>query len=125
MKPIGRQCASGLSLLLSAMRFFKRSAAHGVNGRPFVNPTPTLPKLASGIASRDTFGGAAPLPPRPAVAHGFAQTPDRSGLPSPVLGVGAVRSGFPSGVLGILVAGCSCHCAVSDGGTAAQTAARH
>src|SRR6266850_7510456 len=100
MNPIGKHRASGLSLLLSAMRCFNRAAADGCNGRPFVNPTPTFPKLASGIASRDTFGGGAAAPlPRPAVAHGFAQTPDRSGLPSAVLGVGASRFGLPSDVL--------------------------
>src|SRR6185503_11506764 len=106
MNPIGRQRASGLSLLLSSMRCFRTAAAHGVSGRPSLNPTPTFPKLASGIASSDTFGGgAAPLPRPPPVAHGFAQTPDRSGLPSAVLGVGASRFGLPSGVLGMPVAG--------------------
>src|SRR5438093_5269032 len=104
MNPIGRQRASGLSLLLSAMRCFRTPAAQGVSGRPSLNPTPTLPKLASGISSSDTFGGggaAAPRPrPAPPVAHGFAQTPDRSGLPSAVLGAGAVRFGCPACVLG-------------------------
>src|SRR5258708_5365952 len=43
--PIGRQCASGLSLLLSAIRFLTRSAAHGWYGAP---PGVLLPMLPNG-----------------------------------------------------------------------------
>src|SRR3989304_1667466 len=34
MMPIGRQCASGLSLLWSAIRFLANSAAHGCASAP-------------------------------------------------------------------------------------------
>src|SRR5438067_9320023 len=112
MNPIGMQRASGLSLLLAAMRCLTSSAAHGWYGRPSLNPDPTLPKLAGATSSSDTSagagaaaaprpGGAAPraaaaplagaagvatppaAPPRPPP---FRHTPDRSRLPSAVLG---------------------------------------
>src|SRR3984893_18596085 len=99
MNPIGRQFASGLSLLLSAMRFFTSSAAHGCNGRPSLNTYPTVPKVASGTWSSETSGaaGAAPLAAVVGIRT-FRHTPDRSGLPSVVLGVGAVAGvGGPAG----------------------------
>jgi len=37
----------------------------------------------------------------PAGAYAACHTPERSGLPSAVRGIGAVRSGFPSGVRGV------------------------
>src|SRR5206468_5637295 len=43
------------------------------------------------------------------------QTPERSGLPSAVLGAGALRFGRPSGNLGTAGVGYDGHCAESDG----------
>src|SRR5580700_8107683 len=102
MNPIGRQFASGLSLLLSAMRFFTSSAAHGCNGRPSLNPDPTLPKVASGTWSSETSGGAGAAPLAGATGfRTFRHTPERSGLPSAVLGAEAVADGTgPAGYWG-------------------------
>ena len=61
MKPIGRQCASGLSLLLSAMRFFTRAAALGCKGRPALNPAPTSRNVAAGGPSAVVAAGAGGL----------------------------------------------------------------
>src|SRR5262245_44120343 len=133
MKPIGRQCASGLSLLLSAMRFLTRSAAHDCIGKPSLKPPPTFPNVANGIPSGGSGGGgggaegaggvnpgvAAGAAPRwPAGPRGFSQIPERSGLPSAVLGAGAVRLGLPSLVLGTPGAGKDGHCASSNSGAA-------
>src|SRR5215510_329180 len=135
MKPIGRQCASGLSLLLSAMRFFTRSSAQGWRGRPSGKPAPTLKKVALGGPAfgaaawpRLAGGGAfksAPRAPRCGmfVLRPLSQIPDRSGFPSAVLGVGAVRSGLPSAVLGTPRVGYKGHCA-AIGSAAAKTAMR-
>src|SRR6266540_2509102 len=92
MNPIGRQCASGLSLLLSAILISTRSAAHGCSGRPSLKPEPAFPNVASGTSSSDASGGAgaAPLAPAPPGIRMFCQTPDMSGLPSAILGVDAV-----------------------------------
>src|SRR6266699_3865967 len=112
--PIGRQCASGLSLLLSAMRLFTSFAAQGLNGRPSLNPEPLSRNDAGAISSRVTFGGGAvgraalavPSPPRKlaevwsAGARTICQIPERSGLPSGVRGAGASRLGCPFGNLG-------------------------
>src|SRR5258706_1553545 len=126
MIPIGRQWASGLSLLLSATRFFTRSEAHGWYGAPpsvceptFPNGLPRpgvgapLPRLA--FAPAPVAPPAAPPPaprPRPAAGglrpsmtggthprHGaVSHTPDRSGFPSAGSGARALRTYFPSGV---------------------------
>src|SRR5439155_8486166 len=124
--PIGRQCASGLSLLLSAMRLFTSFAAEGLNGRPSLNPEPLSRNDAEAISSRDTFGGggvagraalAVPPPPRKlfrvwsAGGRTICQIPERSGLPSDVRGAGASRLGCPSGNLGTLGVGRDGHCA--------------
>src|SRR5215831_1597299 len=103
MLPIGRQCASGLSLLLSAMRFFTSSAAHGCSGKPSLMPAPTSRNVASGGVPGGGGGGGAGFAPCPRCPAGgllFCQIPERSGFPSAVLGAGAVRFGFPSGPLG-------------------------
>src|SRR5579872_4944211 len=105
MMPIGRQCASGLSLLLSATRCRCSLAAHGVNGRPSGNREPMFQNgLRLATSNRLSFvrGGfaldrAATVPP---TVRSFCHTPDRSGLPSEVLGVGALMLGLPWGVLG-------------------------
>src|SRR6266853_1551395 len=96
--PIGRQCASGLSLLLSAIRCFTSSAAHGWYGAPPGRWSPILPNTdpegpaggpgaaTGGAAGRG--GGSAP------------HTPDKFGFPSAVRGGGALKSGLPSAVIG-------------------------
>src|SRR5271167_3149396 len=73
---------------------------------------------AGPVAAADGAGGAGvgdaplaccpprPRPPPPPSPH----VPEKSGLPSAVRGVGAVRSGFPSGVFGTPV-GYDGHCA--------------
>src|SRR6478672_10349945 len=94
--PIGRHTASGLSLLLSSMRFFNSSAAHGRSGRPSLNPAPTFRNVATTGVPAGGSSGAAPRPRPGKPLH----TPEKSGLPSAVLGAGAFRSGLPSGVLG-------------------------
>src|SRR6185295_585582 len=53
--------------------------------------------------------------PCPVPDRTFSQTPDRSGFPSVVLGVGASSFTFPSGVRGAPAAGYKGHCADSDG----------
>src|SRR2546428_569747 len=106
MLPMGRQCASGLSLLLSAIRFFTTSAAHGCSGSPSLNPAPTSRNVATGGVPGGGGGGggggvaAAPCPRCPAGGLMFDQIPERSGFPSAVLGAGPARLGMPSGPLG-------------------------
>src|SRR5438128_12473251 len=62
--PIGRQCASGLSLLLSAIRCFTSSAAHGWYGAPPGSCAPILPNTdpegPAGGPGTATRGAAAP-----------------------------------------------------------------
>src|SRR5436190_17624876 len=113
MWPIGRQCASGLSLLFTSFRAFFRSAAHGWNGRPSGNPAP----MSKNVATGGVPGGAgtgAPVAPPPSPRN-LIQIPDRSGLPSAVLGVGASRIGAPLAVRGTPGVGYFGHCAESDG----------
>ena len=122
MWPIGRQCASGLSFMPSAIRFFLSSAAQGCIGAVLSGRfVPMSKKVASGGRSAGTGGGASPPRPRPPPPPA-SQMPDKSGFPSAVLGVGAVRLGFPSanlGILGVVKVG---HCANTDGDIAATTA---
>jgi hypothetical protein len=111
MKPIGRQSASGLSFCCTAMRFFFRSAAHGVNGNPSGKAVPISPNVATGGVPGGGGGGGAPRPP------GFGnltQLPARSGLPSAVRGAGASRLTAPSAVRGTPLVGYFGHCADSD-----------
>src|SRR5581483_5818686 len=134
--PIGRQWASGLSLLLSAMRFFTSSAAHGWYGAPPGVCAPMLPTTeppggSSPVPSAATRGGAGPAPrprpPRPRPPAGqsiqgmISHTPERSGLPSDVRGGGAFRSGLPSGVRGTPAMGYVGHCARARGEAATTT----
>src|ERR1700730_14870155 len=112
--PIGRQCASGLSLLLSATRCLCSYAAQGWNGKPSGTEEPMFqnalfltrarkssfvfkPEKISPFAA-GAFGFAAGAG---AGARKFSQMPVRTGFPSAVLGVGALRFGFPSAVLGM------------------------
>ena len=62
--PIGRHHTSGLSLLLSAMRFFLSSAAHGVIGNGYPRAA-TSPKVESGVPSGVVVGGGGAPSPRP------------------------------------------------------------
>src|SRR5262245_768038 len=111
MIPNGRQCASGLSLLLSAIRFLTSSAAHDWYGAPPSTWSPMLPK-------REPEGGNSPVPaaatgagPPPLIPWMVSQTPDRSGLPSAVRGAGAVMLTLPSAVFGVFGAENFGHCA--------------
>src|SRR5688572_3291752 len=105
MMPIGRQCASGLSLLLPAMRVLSSSAPYGVSGSPPLMFWATSRKPATG---GPLGGGAgAPCRPPPPPRH----TPDRSGFPSAVFGTGPFMSGSPPAVLGTPGVGCLGHCA--------------
>src|SRR5262245_21130665 len=123
---MGKQWASGLSLLLSAIRCFTRSAAQGCIGNPSLNPCPAFPNVAmggplSGVAAGAGAGAppaaaaaapprcppppaaaAAPprCPPPPAPARPVCHTPEKSGLPSGVLGAGAFKLISPVGVRG-------------------------
>src|SRR6185295_12790691 len=88
--PIGRQCASGLSLLLSAWRFVTSSFAHGWYGAsPSGVLPPMLPKIfrAKGLPPR-------PRPPCPpaAGAAGAAEAagggvPRAAACPDPGVGL--------------------------------------
>src|SRR5262245_5315741 len=111
MKPMGRHNASGLSFCWTDIRCFFNSAAHGVNGSPSGNPTPTSPNVATGCVPGGGGGGGAPRPP------GFGnltQLPDRSGLPSALRGTGALRLTAPSAERGTPLVECFGHCADGD-----------
>src|SRR5436190_2695884 len=126
--PIGRQFASGLSLLLDAIRCFLSSTAQGVNGRPPGTLAPMLKKVATGgeLGSRGNgaTGGSistspaprVPRPPRPDTGWRSArsQLPERSGFPSGVRGVGASMSTRPCASRGTPGAGYFGHCAGSE-----------
>src|SRR5678816_1397487 len=124
IRPIGRHHTSGLSLLLSAMRFFLSSAAHGVIGNGYPRPA-TSPKVESGVPSGVVVGGGGapsprPRPPPPPPAR--IQIPEKSTLPSAVRGVGASRFGLPSAIRGTPGVGYDGHCAPSEGDTATAIA---
>src|SRR5580700_9106818 len=97
VRPRGRQCASGLSLLLLSLRSFRSAAAQGVNGRPpgtvepmsknslmpggrGPRPTPPTPTdggpgagagvVAAGGVVEDAAGAAAGGDPDPAITPG-------------------------------------------------------
>src|SRR5262247_2374238 len=123
MRPIGRHHTSGLSLLLSAIRLFLRSAAHGCSGSWKPRPA-TSPNVDSGIPSAVVVGGGGapcrPRPPPPPPAR--IQMPEKSTLPSAVRGVGASRVGLPSAARGTPGVGCDGHCANNFGDIATTTA---
>ena len=85
MMPIGKQCASGLSLLLSATRFFTRSAAHGWYGAPPGVCPPMSPKT---------------LPPGRAPAVPGAAVPAGGGPPPRAPGGGLLADGGAAGAGG-------------------------
>src|SRR5260221_85543 len=124
MRPIGRQCASGLSLLFSALRAFTRSAAHGCSGRPSLKFAPTSRNVVTGGPMENEGAGARSVPPPagPSCPSPRSHIPDRSGLPSVVRGAGAVKSDLPSGVLGTPAVGYGGHCAHTEGAMAATIA---
>src|SRR6185503_9060375 len=73
--PIGRQCASGLSLLLSAMRCFTNSAAHGWYGAPPGTCAPILPNTdPEGPAGTGAATGGAGVPAAGGVPGAAAAT---------------------------------------------------
>src|SRR2546425_423582 len=112
MKPIGRQCASGLSLLFESFRAFLSSAAHGWKGRPSGIPAAISKNVAmGGVPGGAGIGVPVVPPPWP---RNLIQIPDKSGLPSAVLGVGASRIGSPLAVRGTPGVGYLGHCAESD-----------
>ena len=117
MSPSGRQWASGLSLLLSAIRVFSSSAAHGWNGRPPGTPDPMLKNRPGPLGSTAGVPGAPPVPLTPLPAEtsaqpGFRQMPERSGRPLATRGAGASRSSLPSAVRGTPGVGNGGHCAI-------------
>src|SRR5262245_10060419 len=96
MMPIGRQWASGLSLLSRALRLASSSAPYGVSGSPSFMVDPMSRNVARGGVPGALTGGGAPRCPVGAPRH----TPEKSGLPSAVLGGGADRSASPFAFLG-------------------------
>src|SRR5713226_9901542 len=103
IRPSGRQCASGLSLLFWETRCLRSSAAHGWNGSGSLRPVAIFQNwLTTGPGGPRPVDAPAPEndPSGPPSARKFSQIPERSGLPSAVLGAGAARSGVPAGVLG-------------------------
>src|SRR5215510_7741011 len=123
MRPIGRHQTSGLSLLLSAIRFFLSSAAQGCSGSG--KPRPATSKNCDvGIAFGSGAGGGVagapfapaprPRPPPPPPPNASCQIPEKSTLPSGVRGVGASRIGLPSDVRGTPGVGYDGHWAPSE-----------
>src|SRR5579883_1992857 len=131
MMPNGRQWASGLSLLLSATRSRCSSAPQGVNGRPSWKDEPRFQNgLRRAAARKSSLDAAAPAgrvfrdaASTAPTGRETSQMPLRSGLPSAVLGVGALRFGFPSAVRGTPGVGYEGHWAISAEGIKAITMA--
>src|SRR4029450_336706 len=123
MLPIGRQSASGLSLLLSALRLSLSSLAHDWNGNPPSTPAPISrnkrgpfgePPVGKGAPGVLSIWAISSRQPR------FSHIPVRSGLPSAVFGAGALRSGCPFGSLGTPAVGERGHWAAAAEGRAAR-----
>src|SRR5688572_17897292 len=123
MKPIGRHHASGLSLLFVSLRVFFNAAAHGWNGRPSGNPAPMSKNVAMGGVPGGAGSGLAAVPPP--WPRSLTQIPDRSGLPSAVLGAGPSSIGTPLAVRGTPGVGYFGHCAESGGDRAITIAIKH
>src|SRR5688572_5311868 len=116
MRPIGRHHTSGLSFMLSAMRFFFSSTAHGSIGRAKPRPA-TSPKLETGTPSggvEKVIAGVAPAPPPRPPPPPRIQIPEKSTLPSAVRGGAPVRMGAPLGSRGTSLVGYEGHCAASS-----------
>ena len=130
IRPIGRQCASGLSLLFFSTRSFFSAVAQGVNGRPpfsvepisknwlrnprtpvrlpaalvpFAAPLAGLVWVAAGVLAA-AAEELAPCGGR-RLASTNSQSPVKSGLPSAVRGVGPFKFGLPSASLGTFLEG--------------------
>ena len=96
------------------MRFRRSSAAQGWNGNGSFMPKAMSQNWPRMLGTVPSGSGVPPAPPTPTLTLGVcrrkAHTPDRSGLPSDVLGAGAFRSTLPSGVRGAPAAGYAGHC---------------
>src|SRR5258707_2007342 len=95
---MGRHCPSGPSLALLACRALKSSRAQARYGRPSLNRA----------AIFTNSEGSTTCPPKDETVPSAApasHSPERSGLPSAVRGVGAARLGWPLGSLGTLAVG--------------------
>src|SRR5687768_9921460 len=103
--------------MLSAIRFFFSSAAHGSIGSAAPRPA-TSPKLETGTPSggvEKVIPGVAPAPPRrPPPPPPRIQIPEKSILPSAVRGGAPVRTGAPFGSRGTSFVGYEGHCAASN-----------
>src|SRR5918994_6470470 len=97
MSPIGRHHTSGLSLLLSAIRFFFRSAAHCcIGGRQLALPATSKNaelKVPSGLGLQGC-GPRPPRPPAPRPPPPAACAPSAGGAP-PAAGAGAGAAPAP------------------------------
>src|SRR5687767_4890567 len=112
MNPIGRQWERGLSLPSLGSRPFFSDSPYSVSGRP----TPTHIPVADHTSGPGALNGDLKGPPRRArMPPPPRHVPERSGLPSAVLGVGAYQSGSPSAVRGTPGVGCVGHCSACVG----------
>src|SRR5262249_14606926 len=104
--PPGRQREVGSSFPFSAIRALTRSSAHGRYGKPPLRPQPASRNCCpKGMSWQPSTGQG--------LFSSAAQIPERSGLPSDILGVGACRFGDPSDVLGTPAVGYFTHCAAA------------
>src|SRR5688572_31436684 len=98
--------------MLSAMRFFFSSAAHGSIGSGKPRPA-TSPKLETGTPSggveKVTAAAAPPPRPPPPPPPPRIQMPEKSTLPSAVRGGAPVRTGAPFGSRGTSLVGYEGH----------------
>src|SRR5262245_15838328 len=125
VRPIGRQFASGFSLLLSAIRCFFKSAAHGVSGSPSGMFVPRSPNVATGGVPGGGGGGGVAFAPRPLPRPSpcaRVHSPDKSGLPSAVRGTDASMLTCPFGSFGTAGFARFSHCAPAPGARIASTA---
>src|SRR5947207_10270168 len=102
--PPGRQRPDGSPPPNAARRAFTRSAAHVWYGKPLSRLKPMLTNSCGTFMSWQPSGGQGLL-------SSGAHMPEKSGLPSAVLGVGAFKSAFPAAVLGTPAVGYCSHCA--------------
>src|SRR6185503_5450642 len=112
--PPGRQRETGSSFPFCSVRDFLISAAHGWNGGPSLRLDPILRNSLGTCISKQPSGG------HPLFLSG-SQIPEKSGLPSGVLGVGASRFGDPLGNRGTPGVGYSSHWAARGDATIVET----